>query len=166
VSRRSTLELLRLLRRRDRESRGRALVSAAREGASARGAADSTRAKRDAVLAEREKTIAAERARVDSGAVNAGALSRSHDWHRGTEKRLGALDGSVKRTAEDAEAASGREANAELGFLRATTAATRVDERVVREDGSVRRRDEGRDDADAADAWNARAADRRSRGRQ
>ena len=165
MARRSALELLRVLRRRERDDQARGVAAVARAANLAGRAADEARRKQAEAYSERERAVAAERARLDSGRATAGALAQSHQFHRAAEAALADLDGEATRAAADAIAALSLEARARAAFERATAAATRVAERaatMVKEEWGQRVK---REDDAASDAWNALAARERSRGR-
>jgi hypothetical protein len=163
VARRSTLELLRVLRRRERENQGRALAVAVRDGDVALAGAKVTRARRARVASERDDVVAAERARLDAGTATAGAVAGSHLYRRTVEERLATLAVEEKRAAEEATRALAREAHTRSALERASHAATRIDEHVAGRDADLKRRDETRDEEAFADARNAEPLERRSR---
>lgn len=164
MGRRSTLELLRTLRRRDRERQGQVTAAAVRASES------SSRAER-AVSAERARTnrtqqnaVAAEYSRVDSGLATAGELMLHHRTRRIGEERLRELDAEAHRAGERAESARAAREREEIAFQRVDAAEVRVREAIAARAASERARDDRRDEDAANDHFNSNAASRRSRG--
>jgi hypothetical protein len=164
VGRRSTLDLLRALRRRDREQHGEAAATAARESdAAVRAARAASDVHAQAGLAQ-ERAVAAERALVESGFSTAGELMHSHLARRAGEERLRALGAEALRAEEQAALASQERARATLALERADAAEARVQEAIAERALCDRARQEQRDQEAAGDHWNSNAAARRSRG--
>jgi hypothetical protein len=166
VARRSALELLRTLRRKEREQQARLTAAAAREADAAERALGVARSKGAAARAERKSAVAAATSKVDAGGATAGALAQGYRWHAATEQRIEGLAQDARRAAEAATVARAREDGARRALGRASTAETRVEERARRTSTEARVRDERREEESAADVWNANDANRRSRGRR
>ena len=161
----SALELLRTLRRREREDQARLTAAAARESAAAERALGAARSKGAAARAERRSAVSAEKLEIDAGEATAGSLEQGYRWQVASEKRIETLDGATRQAAEEAAQARSRESGARSALERARTAETRTDERARRVSTEATARRERRDEEAAGDLWNADAANRRSRGR-
>lgn len=164
MGRRSTLDLLRALRRRDREQQGHVVARAARKSDAATRTAQAARAVHVAAGLVEERAVAAERARVEAGLSTAGELMSSHQLRRAGEERLRSLYTEAGRAEDVAARASDERARAAKAFERADMAEARVREAIEKRSLQVRAREERRDEEAAGDHWNSKAAGRRSRG--
>jgi hypothetical protein len=164
VGRRSTLDLLRALRRRDREQRGQAMATAGRKSDVAALAARAAAAVHAEAGLKQQRAAAHERALVESGVSTAGALMHSHLLRRAGEEELQTLGAEARRTEERAASASGERARAVVAFERADAAEARVRDAIAERAFRDRARHERRDEEAAGDHWNSNAAARRSRG--
>jgi hypothetical protein len=165
VTRRTALELLRTLRRRERENQARLTAAAARDSAAADRALGEARSKGAAARAERKSAAVAETSKVDAGKATAGTLARGYRWHVASEERIERLEKDTGQAVEAAALAKTQEARARGALERASTAETRVAEHARRMSTEARARVEQQEEDAAGDLRNANAANRRSRGR-
>ena len=164
MGRRSTLDLLRALRRRDREQHGHAMATAARASDAAALALQAASAVHAEAGLKQRRAVADERALVESGSSTAGELMHSHLLRRDGEERLRSLAAEARHAEERAASASRERARAAMAFERADAAEARVREAIAERASRERARHERRDEDAAGDHWNSNAATRRSRG--
>jgi hypothetical protein len=165
VARRSALELLRTLRRREREDRARSTAAAAGDSAAADLALGEARSKGAAARAERKSGLVGETTKVDAGTSTAGALAQGYRWNVASEQRIERLDNDTRQAVEAAAQAKARESGARGALSRASIAEKRVEEHARRLSTEARARGEQREEDAAGDLWNANAANQRSRER-
>ena len=164
MGRRSTLELLRTLRRRDREQQGRALASAIRKSDSAERAARAASAAQAVARSKQERAHDSARAHVDSGQATAGELLQAHRGLRVAEERFVELEAEARRAEQRAARADAERSRAASAFARADAARSLVDDHLGERAARVRERGERREEEAIGDHLNASAASRRSRG--
>src|SRR5262245_36799412 len=131
MARRATLELLRLLRRRDARARARQAATTAEQRVEADRAAENAAARRSVARAEYDDGVRAETAHLDAGAATAGDLARAHRRRVGAEERVERVERDAAHAAERAAHARRSEKGAFVALEQALTAESRVAERIA-----------------------------------